>query len=56
MKKTYMIPETCVQKVELQQMIAASPNGNLNASQEITSETEIGAQEGSSGIWDDDED
>ena len=55
MKKKYLIPQTAVTKVELQQMIAASLEGKLNTNDgaSVSSLEEVGSRR-SSG-WDDDD-
>ena len=52
MKKTYIIPETCVQRMELQQMIALS--GTIDATQSTSNVEDIGANDGGS-LWDDED-
>jgi hypothetical protein len=56
MKKIYFAPKTTIVKVQLQQMIAASPGNQVldKDSTPVSSESEIGSR-GFSGIWDDDE-
>ena len=52
MKKTYIIPETYMQRVELQQMIALS--GTIDANQSTSNVEDIGANGGGS-LWDDED-
>ena len=55
MKKTYMQPTMVEQHIELQSMIAASPNGTTVYVEEDAGENVVGLARSSHSVWGDEE-